>query len=185
MKNPWKCPSCTYVSTRNWNIKSHINRKHRGYGRPLPLLGGKATIIGHNRTKNFTPNSDGSVKNLYFNEESIFRSLIEQKDQREILLYDILEQISPQFREIEQLLISVKSDYGTMQFILASVVISALSSHNPTESINDSLKICYLFSTSSKMINCAAYVLNSSPGFAKECLKRFMPNSDGRWNPGS
>ena len=63
---------------------------------------------------------------MYFNEESIFNSLIDQKDQREILLYDILEQISPQFREIEQLLISVKSDYGTMQFILASAVISAL-----------------------------------------------------------
>jgi hypothetical protein len=180
VKNPWKCPSCTYISTRNWNIKSHINRKHSGYGRPLPLLGRKTTIIGHNQTKNFTPYSDGSVKNLYFNEDSIFRSLIDQKDQREILLYDILEQISPQFREIEQLLISVKSDYGTMQFILASAVISAVSSYSPTESINDSLKICYLFSTSTKMINCAAYVLNSTPAFAKEILKRFLPNSNGQ-----
>ena len=101
---------------------------------------------------------------MYFNEESIFKALIDQKDQREVLLYDILEQISPQFREIEQLLISLKSDYGTMQFILASAVISALSSQNPTESINESLKICYLFGTSSKMINCVAYILNISPG---------------------
>jgi hypothetical protein len=75
------------------------------------------------RPKKFTSYSDGSVKNLYFNEDSIFKSLIDQKDQREILLYDILEQISPQFREIEQLLISVKSDYGTMQFILVLLIV--------------------------------------------------------------
>jgi hypothetical protein len=180
MKNPWKCPSCAYISTRNWNIKSHIKRKHSGYGRPLPLLGGRASRIGHVLSRNFTPYSDESVKKLYLNEDSIFKSLIDEKDPREILLYDILEQISPQFREMEHLLISVKSDYETMQFILASAVICALSSHNPTESINDSLKTCYLFSTSTKMINCAAYVFNATPAWAKEILKRFLQTSNGQ-----
>lgn len=77
---------------------------------------------------------------MYLKEESILKSLIDQKDHREILLYDILEQISPQFREMEQLLTSLKSDYGTMQSILASVIICAISSQNPTGSKNESLK---------------------------------------------
>ena len=180
MKNVWKCPSCTDLSTRNWNIKSHIERKHSGYGRPLPVPGHKAAIIGHNQTKNFTADSEGSFKNLFFDEDNIIKLLIDQNDQREILLYDILEKISPQFREIERLLTSIKSDYGNIQLILSSAVINAVCSHSPTESISDSLKICHLFTTSTKMINCVAYVLNSTPAFAKEVLKRFMPNSNSK-----
>ena len=170
--------SCTYISTRNWNIKSHINRKHSGYGRPLPLLAGKET--DHFQARNFTPYSGKSVRNLYLKEESILKSLIDQKDHREILLYDILEQISPQFREMEQLLTSLKSDFGTMQSILASAIICAISSQNPTASMNESLKTCHFFGTSTKMINFVAYFLNISPAWAKIILKRFLPAGTGQ-----
>jgi hypothetical protein len=176
MKGPWKCPSCSYISTRNWNIKSHINRKHSGYGVPLHLLRTKTAIISN--SQDLIHDTDERVENLHLTPESIFKSIIDQKDEREVSLYNILEQISPQFREIEQLLVSANCDYKTMQFILTSTVISALSSNNPIESINDSLKTCYLFSTSAKMINYAAYVFNTTPALAKEILKRFLQTSN-------
>jgi hypothetical protein len=178
MRGPWKCPFCKYISTRNWNVKSHIDRKHGRYGIPVHLLRSKATIISNSLAVMHT--TDESVKNFYLNHDSIFKTLINQNDQREILLYDILEQISPQFREMEQLLISARIDHRTMQLILANAIISAVSSHNPIESINDSLKICYLFSTSTKMINSAAYVLNIVPASAKEILKLFLQTSSGQ-----
>jgi hypothetical protein len=33
----WKCISCPQISTRRWNLTTHIKRKHKGIGNPIAL----------------------------------------------------------------------------------------------------------------------------------------------------
>jgi hypothetical protein len=35
LKTGWNCPNCQESSTRNWNIKRHIQRRHGGMGEPV------------------------------------------------------------------------------------------------------------------------------------------------------
>jgi hypothetical protein len=30
----WQCPNCPQTSSRYWNLKTHIRRKHNGIGQP-------------------------------------------------------------------------------------------------------------------------------------------------------
>jgi hypothetical protein len=39
MPDPWYCPHCVQSSTRNWNLKTHIKRKHNGAGNPVQKTG--------------------------------------------------------------------------------------------------------------------------------------------------
>jgi hypothetical protein len=39
MTDRWYCPYCLQSSTRNWNLKTHINRKHNGAGNPIRKTG--------------------------------------------------------------------------------------------------------------------------------------------------
>ena len=44
MKRIWKCPNCTHFSTRHWNLKLHIERKHK-IGQPVQAyVSGKSTF---------------------------------------------------------------------------------------------------------------------------------------------
>lgn len=38
MKESYGCPHCNQTSTRRWNLKTHINRRHTGTGRPIPKI---------------------------------------------------------------------------------------------------------------------------------------------------
>jgi hypothetical protein len=31
----WSCPYCAQTSTRHWNLKVHIHRRHNGIGEPI------------------------------------------------------------------------------------------------------------------------------------------------------
>ncbi|MBD0361168.1 MAG: hypothetical protein ICV56_10705 [Nitrososphaeraceae archaeon] len=34
-KAKWHCPHCSQASSRHWNLKTHIRRKHQGIGQPI------------------------------------------------------------------------------------------------------------------------------------------------------
>ncbi len=34
-KAKWHCPHCSQASSRHWNLKTHIRRKHQGIGQPV------------------------------------------------------------------------------------------------------------------------------------------------------
>ncbi len=38
MKPVYSCPNCDHESTRQWNLKTHIKRRHGGAGRPIPKV---------------------------------------------------------------------------------------------------------------------------------------------------
>ena len=44
MKKIWKCPNCTQISTRHWNLKRHIERKHRAGQTNLTYISGNSTF---------------------------------------------------------------------------------------------------------------------------------------------
>lgn len=44
MRRIWKCPNCTHFSTRHWNLKLHISRKHK-IGQPVEAyVSGKSVL---------------------------------------------------------------------------------------------------------------------------------------------
>ena len=34
-RQKWHCPHCSQTSSRHWNLKTHIRRKHQGIGQPI------------------------------------------------------------------------------------------------------------------------------------------------------
>ncbi|HET7283636.1 MAG TPA: hypothetical protein VFI70_03035, partial [Nitrososphaeraceae archaeon] len=36
----WSCPYCAQTSTRHWNLKVHIHRRHNGIGEPIRTAAG-------------------------------------------------------------------------------------------------------------------------------------------------
>jgi hypothetical protein len=38
MVRKWGCPICEQTSSRNWNMRRHIERKHNRLGQPVDLL---------------------------------------------------------------------------------------------------------------------------------------------------
>jgi hypothetical protein len=34
-RQKWHCPHCSQTSSRHWNLKTHIGRKHQGIGQPI------------------------------------------------------------------------------------------------------------------------------------------------------
>lgn len=38
-KQNWYCPHCSQTSSRNWNLKKHIERKHQGVEQPIREYG--------------------------------------------------------------------------------------------------------------------------------------------------
>ena len=45
MRSPYMCSNCEYISTRNWNVKSHINKKHGGLGEPVRIYRGRELAL--------------------------------------------------------------------------------------------------------------------------------------------
>ena len=49
IRSPCKCPVCDYISTRHWNVKSHIKKKHGGIGEPMRVYGRRELAFGRTR----------------------------------------------------------------------------------------------------------------------------------------
>ncbi len=88
-------------------------------------------------------------------------------------LDDILQEISPQFREIERLLDSVQTPYAQKLKMLGGAVVIALNSPDPTNSMDVFVKDFSSMCTNKRIINCAAAFLEFPPFLAKQELKRY------------
>ncbi|HJU78410.1 MAG TPA: hypothetical protein VJ599_02455 [Nitrososphaeraceae archaeon] len=73
MKNKWLCPHCTQTSTRHWNLKTHIKRKHGGMGQPMRGYSHGNTVVDSTSSPtiqtfhdSFTPVSTVSKDRYYF-----------------------------------------------------------------------------------------------------------------------
>jgi hypothetical protein len=61
-KQKWHCPHCSQTSSRHWNLKTHIERKHQGIGQPIEE-DGMHSIATSNAVMQFTPHMMMSLHN--------------------------------------------------------------------------------------------------------------------------
>ncbi|MFI5405257.1 MAG: hypothetical protein ACHQ1D_01955 [Nitrososphaerales archaeon] len=64
MRGKWKCLYCNQISSRHWNLKMHIQRRHLGMGVPMYMSAGSATSLSpifHETTLNLPKALDSAV----------------------------------------------------------------------------------------------------------------------------
>src|SRR5436309_3496386 len=100
MMQKWHCPYafCTQSSTRHWNLKVHIHRKHNGRGNPTrnpeQHISDMSLVGIHNYGRNFTKNA--MIKN----------------ESREPQKIDALEDVSETIRKYVAMLNEVQKLQG-------------------------------------------------------------------------
>ena len=153
MKTPmWICKECEQTFTRLWNATRHCNNKHYGTRECVILfreyLANKGNNIFLQRSDIYSENSYQLhyQKNLSFPEK--INPLLETKYKRplyssadyldkEILLYDKLDKIVPQYQQLENLLSHLPQPKRAS--FLGPILNDALNSENPTAFINNQL----------------------------------------------
>ena len=101
MRSPCKCPDCEYISTRHWNVKSHIKKKHGGVGEPVRVYGRRELAISEQQS---TLSHENSLQNLTNdNLELIEFESFKRNDWREMQLAKKFKAIVPQFSEFRQI----------------------------------------------------------------------------------
>jgi hypothetical protein len=61
-RQKWHCPHCSQTSSRHWNLKTHIRRKHHGTGKPIGE-DGRHSIATSNADLQFIPDIIMNFKN--------------------------------------------------------------------------------------------------------------------------
>ena len=83
-RSPCKCPDCEYISTRRWNVKSHIKKKHGGIGEPVRVYGRRELAISEQQS---ALSHENSLQNLTNNNlELIEFESFKSNDSREMQL---------------------------------------------------------------------------------------------------
>ena len=67
-RQKWHCPHCSQTSSRRWNLKTHIGRKHQGIGQPV-REDGTHSIATSNAAMQFIPHRMMSLQNNKNNNE--------------------------------------------------------------------------------------------------------------------
>lgn len=105
-----RCSGCKYISTRNWNIKSHIVLKHGGTGNPVPVGSNRRASslvagISHNYSLKTGSKSESSYTNKIGSAKTDSNPIlgllgINEHDRQ---MNEMLLEISDEFEELEQL----------------------------------------------------------------------------------
>lgn len=72
IRAPWKCPYCRHITSKQWNMKSPIEKKHGGQGAPEQI---------HNRRESAfsqalnTPNFGHSTSQNIFSEYIVYLNI--------------------------------------------------------------------------------------------------------------
>jgi hypothetical protein len=185
MKTPkWICEACEQTFTRRWNANRHCNNKHYGMLDSVILFREYSANKGNNRylllSDLYSENTYQIPyqKNLSFQEKTNSRLAtkfkiplhpIEDYLDREILLNYKLDEIAPQYQQLENLLSRVAQPKRTP--ILGSVLNNALNSGNPIAFINNQLDEFRRAKTRDRMLNEISASLGLNKNITKEYLK--------------
>ncbi|MGZ5511220.1 MAG: hypothetical protein ACXWFC_12235 [Nitrososphaeraceae archaeon] len=185
MKTPkWICEECEQTFTRRWNANRHCNNKHYGTLDSVILFREYLANKGNNRylrlSDMFSENNNQipSQKNLFFQEKTNSRletkvkiplHPIEDYQDREILLNYKLDEIAPQYQQLENLLSRVAQSNRTA--ILGYVLNNALTSENPVAFINNQLEEFRRAKTRDRMLDEISASLGLNKNITKEYLR--------------
>ena len=168
-RSPCKCPDCEYVSTRHWNVKSHIKKKHGGVGEPVRVYGRHELAISEQQS---TLSHENSLQNLTNdNLELIEFESFNSNDWREMQLAKKFKAIVPQFSEFHRLLRSRKLSEQVIQATLAKSVIAAITSPNPVSIMSESVNFYKNKSAIKGMLTCICTYTKMNISEVKNALK--------------
>ena len=184
MKTPkWICKECEQTFTRRWNATRHCNNKHYGMLECVILF---REYLANKENNRFLQLSDiysentyqiPYQKNLSFQEK--INPLLETKYKiplypiqdyldKEILLYDKLDKIVPQYQQLENLLSHVPQPNRAA--LLGPILTNALNSENPIAYINNQLDEFRKAKTRNRMLD----DISASLGLNKNITKVYL-----------
>ena len=129
IRSPCKCPVCDYISTRHWNVKSHIKKKHGNVGEPMRVYGRRQLALGPEQDLAYL--SDSASQNSLHDPQLAENQFFDMHNPREMVLAKEIKAIVPQFLEMEKLLRSENSSEKYIQDLLGGCLIHAIISPNP------------------------------------------------------
>ena len=152
MRSPYMCSNCEYISPRNWNVKSHINKKHAGLGEPVRIYRRRELALSEQEN---TPYHKNSLKDLINEYPTLSEfQFFNLNDAREMELAKKCKAIVPQFLELERLLRSQYLPEQHIQLLLANNIIAATLSPNPVIHMSELINWYKNMSTINRMLNC-------------------------------
>ena len=185
MKTPkWICEACEQTFTRRWNANRHCNNKHYGtletvilfreylankgnyrYLRLSDMYSHNTNQIPYHQNLSFQEKTNSKIETKF----KIPLHPIEDYLDREILLNYKLDEIAPQYQQLENLLSRVAQPIRTS--ILGSVLNNTLNSENPIAFINNQLDEFRRAKTRDRMLNEISKSLGLNKNITKEYLK--------------
>jgi tetratricopeptide (TPR) repeat protein len=112
-KANWYCPHCSQASTRHWNLKTHIRRKHQGKGEPIGEDEWHFTPTTTPTTMHFIPDMMSLQNNNNYGLNSqvhpmTFSTAYHKKEEDTYKKRDLLEEIiqlwRPKVKQIKEIL---------------------------------------------------------------------------------
>jgi hypothetical protein len=173
MRSPYMCPNCEYISPRNWNVKSHINKKHGGLGEPVRIYRRRELALSEQENIPYHKNSLKDLINEYptLSEFQLFN----RNDAREMELAKKFKALVPQFLELERLLKSSQDlPEQHIQFVLADNIISAITTSNPVIRMSELFNYYKNMSTINRMLNCICISRKMNVSQVKNSLINFQ-----------
>ncbi|HEX7141271.1 MAG TPA: hypothetical protein VF222_02210 [Nitrososphaeraceae archaeon] len=184
MKTPkWICEECEQTFTRRWNANRHCNNKH-GTLDSVILFREYLANKGNNRylrlSDMYSQNTNQIPyhQNLSFHEKTNSRletkfkiplHRIEDYQDREILLNYKLDELAPQYQQLENLLSHVAQPKRAS--ILGPLLNMALNSENPVAFINNQLDEFRRAKTRDRMLDEISAYLGLNKNVTKEYLR--------------
>ena len=185
MKTPkWICEACEQTFTRCWNANRHCNNKHNGtldsvilfreylankgnyrYLRLSDMYSQNTNEIPYHQNLSFHEKTNSKIETKF---KKPFHPIEDYYD-REILLNYKLDEIAPQYQQLENLLSRVAQPNRT--YILGYVLNNALDSENPVAFINNQLDEFRRAKTRDRMLDEISSSLGLNKNITKEYLK--------------
>lgn len=175
----WICEICKQTFSRRWNANRHCKNQHGGTPNAVMSFNFFATrnTLSCRENSNTLQNiRSSSYNDIYFQNNLPFHATQDIKSnefanylEKDAMLYDRLEELAPKYKEIEEILTGWPE--GNKRWLLGFILISAVTSDNPSDFISSKLKNWRKAKTCNIMLNDAAICLGVNKNLAKDLLK--------------
>ena len=183
MKTPrYICSKCRQPFTRRWNANRHCNNKHYGGIENVIsftdyIMNQKDSIPLNGYSENNSSHQSNVNNHLFFDKSispdnlrySTLTDPIDDAIDRELLPYEIFEQLGPQYEEMRRILDYVPEP--SRKILLGNALSTAINSNNPVDTMNKKLIELRKSTSSVMMLNDLASFHGKNNAYIKELLK--------------
>ena len=139
IRAPWKCPICKHISSRHWNMKLHIEKRHGGFGVAEQIHGRREPAFSQKlNTANFGYSTSQNTFSEYIGIPQY--QFFDPRDPIEGTLDIEFEGCMPIYLELERLFNSRNFPEQFIRKTLGSLILKAVLSPNPILYMKNSVK---------------------------------------------